>query len=450
MVLPRRTDSRLVSLIAVAAAALLLAGCAGGAPGSSPSPVGTAQPSGVPGGSADTVFTDQQLAAVLASVDDGAGNPVMPLVDATSLRIAVEDGGGLPPRPAAEPTTCAVFQPESILTRPETLSMQFAEGALPPSTPSATDTTMILLKSAPNSDLVTANFAYTHDQVAACATFTLTYSGSESAAEARLVEVSAVGDQSFATVVTGGLKPGDVQVGLQALAGTVSIGLGRMVPAADADAATVELAALAARIVDEVREGAPSVPETPSNAFTPEQLAGLLEGVTGPTGNVIEVAGGTTIRPGEGTSMPPPEECVYDEGAYVDAQAGASTADGEIQGAGKPDRIMLRVTSLPTSAAPPYPFDAKVTLFRDCTSVQAVLGGAVTRTWELKTLVLETAGEASYAVAYRDVEWSVLVGARNGSLSVEAETEALSESDLPQATAGLAAVIDQVLARALR
>ncbi|WP_134404849.1 hypothetical protein [Cryobacterium sp. TMT2-23] len=445
---PRRTPGpRLVCVAALAA--LLLAGCAGGTTAPPAGPGGTAQPSADPGGSVGTVFTDAQLTALLATLADGAGNTVIPYSDAGSVRIAFKDGADLPPRPAAEPAACAAFQPESMLTRPETLKMQFAAGALPASTPFGTDTTMILLKSAPTGELTNANFACTDDQASACSTFTLTQSGTETPQDAHFVKVPAVGDRTFATVVTGGLKPGDVTVSLQALAGTVSIGMGRMVATADADATAADLAELATRIVAVVRDGAPSVPAPPSNAFTPEQLAGLLDGVTGPTGKAIDVAGGSTIRPGDTAVMPSSEACVYDEVAYTGSQAGASTADGDIQGEEKLDGIRVRVTSLPPAAAPPYPFDAKAALFQDCTSVQGTRPGAVTRTWDLLQLEVTTNGEASYAVAYRvGDEWSVLVGARNGSLSVEAETGARSESDLPQAAAGLAAVVDEVLARA--
>ena len=436
-----RVGCRLICLASLAA--LLLAGCAG-------------EPSGPPaslGGSADTVFSDEQLMAMLVTVEDGAGNTAAPLQTSSDLRIAFKDGSSLPARPAAKPAECAAFQPESMLAVPDTLKMQFAEGMLPPSDPSATDTTMILLKSAPTSDLAGANFAYTDDQVSACASFTLTYPGSESAQDARLVKTPAIGDKSYATTVTGGLKPGDVTVAMQVLTGTVSIGLGRMVAASDAEATAADLATLAQRIVDKVREGAPTVPTTPPNALTPEQLAELLDGVTGPTGDAIHVAGGMTIRPGAGPPLSP-ETCVFDQVAYIGSHAGASTADGAIQGEGKLDMITVSVTSLPESASPPYPFDAKVALFQDCTTVQGTLAGGVTRTWELSKLDVKTNGEASYAVAYRvynpggSEEWAVMVGARNGSLSVEAETGALSESALQQAAAGLAAVIDQVLANA--
>ena len=450
----RRVGPRLAGWAILAA--VLLTGCVGGTSGPSATSGQSSGPSDGQGGPPDTVFSDEQLMAVLAAVDDGAGNAVMPMKSSGDLRIAFEHIDAFPALPTATPVECGAFQPDMILSRAATLTMQFAAGALPPSDPSATDTTMILLTSAPSSDLVAADFAYTEDQVRACAAFTLSSPDGSYIRDARLLTVPAVGDRSYATVVTGGLQPDDVTVGMQVLTGTVSIGLGRMVAAADADATAAILAELARRIVDTVREGAPTVPAAPPNAFTPEQLAGILDGVTGPSGQVLDVAGGSTLPPSTAAPMPAPKECVYDQVSYLGSYAGASTSDGVIQGEGKQDMISVSVTSLPASAKPPYPFDAKVALFRDCTSVQGTLAGAVTRTWDLAKLDVETDGEASYAVAYRvynpggSEEWAVMAGARNGSLSVEAETGALSESALQQSAAGLAAVIDQVLANAER
>ena len=451
----RRVGQRLVCWAGLTA--VLLTGCVGGTSDPSPTSRESSAPSAGQGGPV-AVFSDEQLMAVLATVDDGAGNTVMPMMSSGDLRIAFDHINAFPELPTATPEECAAFQPDMILTREATLTMQFAAGTLPPSAPSATDTTMILLTSAPGSELVAADFSYTEDQVRACSVFTLSSAEGSYIRHARLLEVPAVGDRSYATVVTGGLQPDDVTVGMQVLTGTVSIGLGRMVAAADADATAASLAELAQRIVDAVREGAPTVPAPPPNAFTPEQLAGILDGVTGPSGQVLDVTGGSTLPPSAATPMPTPapEECVYDQVSYLDSYAGASTADGEVPGEGKLDTITVRVSSLPSSATTPYPFDAKVALFRECTSVEGTLAGAVTRTWELTKLDVQTDGDASYAVAYPvynpggGSEWAVMVGARNGSLSVETETGALSESSLPQAAAGLAAVIDQVLANAER
>lgn len=454
---PRRRVGRRLACWA-GLAAVLLTGCVGGTSGPSPTSGESSVPPDGHGGPV-AVFSDEQLMAVLATVDDGDGRTVLPMMSSSDLRIAFEDTNAFPELPTARPVECEAFQPDMILTRPITLTMQFAAGTLPPSAPSATDATMILLTSAPGTELVAADFSYTEDQVRGCAAFTLRSPDGSYVRNARLLDAPTVGDRSYATVVTGGLQPDDVTVGMQVLTGTVSIGLGRMVAAADAEATAANLAALAQRIVDTVSEGAPTVPTAPPNAFTPEQLAGILDGVTGPGGRVLDVAGGSTLPPSTGTPVPTPtrtpEECAYDQVSYLASYAGASTADGDIPGEGKSDMITVRVTSLPSSATTPYPFDAKVALFRDCTSVEGTLAGAVTRTWKLTKLDVETDGEASYAVAYRIDnpgvgEWSVLVGARNGSISVETETQTLSESDLPQAAAGLAAVIDQVLANAER
>ena len=449
---PRRRFGRHLGYPATLAA-VLLTGCVAGTPGQARNSGESSAPVTGDDGPADTVFSDEQLMAVLAALEDTSGNTVMPMMSSDDLRIAFEDTNAFPELPTATPVECGVFQPNMILTRATTLTVQFAAATLPPSDPSATDATMILLTSAPSSDLVATDFPYTEDQIRACSAFTLGSSGGSYTREARLVEVPAVGDRSYATVVTGGLQPDDVTVGIQVITGTVSIGLGRMVTATDVGATAANLAELAQRIVDTVREGAPTVPTAPPNAFTPEQLAGILDGVTGPGGQALDIAGGSTLPPSTAPPMPTPEECAYDQVSYLASHAGASTADGEIPGDGKLDMITVRVTSLPASAGTPYPFDAKLALFRECTSVQGTLAGSVTRTWKLTKLDVETAGEASYAVAYRvddGAEWSVMVGARNGSISVETETQTLSENDLPRAAAGLAAVIDQVLANATR
>jgi hypothetical protein len=412
---------------------LLLAGCAGGSGTSSP---------------LDRVFSDQELTAMLATVQDDGGTPVSTW-DSGDLRIAFKDSTGFPVKPVSEPAECAVFQPEGMLADPATLNMNFAQGTLPPSTSSGTDTIFMLVKSAPNGELVSSDFAYTDGQVSHCATFTLISSGGTVSHDARLITAPAVGDKSYATVVTGGMPPDSVTVAMQVLAGTVSIGLARMVSAADADAAAATLAGLARQFIEKASGGAPPISTPPANAMTPEQLAGLLDGVTGPTGNPIHVNRGSVLWPPPTTTPTSvPDACGYDQVSYYGSQVGAATASGQIQGAQKFD------TSLPTSAAPPYPFDLKANLFRDCESVRATPAGAAPRMWDLTTLDVTTNGETAYAVAYRifnpggSEEWAVLVGARKGLLCVEAETEAVSEGALAPAAAGLADVINQVLARA--
>lgn len=372
-------------------------------------------------------------------------------------------------KPAVEPGECSVFRPHSSPTSGADLAMHFAAGVLTlTGVWSREALAFVFARSAPRSDVLAADFAYTDDLAQRCSTFRQTV-GNDPTSTVRLLRTPAVGEKAYATVLstpaTAGTPPGGATVALQVLKGTLTIGLSRQAPTARSDAelrtALEPLVRLAQKLVGQTDSGTapsaappsgpPATPQPPEQR-TPQQLARLLQGVTGPTGRPAQVLEGRYTRSGPATA-PAVSGCIYDDAAYLASFSGAATVVAEIAGGPQVlDQISLRLVSLPPPPAGPSPFDSRAADLSRCSSIRERLPGGGSRTWTaIKHPTVNTGGEAGYAVVYELPDGTgvrhIQVGARKGRLCVETETKALSDAGVLQAARGLAATINKVLAR---
>jgi len=394
-------------------------------------------------------------------------------------------------RAAVEPGECGVFRPRSAPTSRADLDMNFAAGVLTLTGAWSRETVaFVLARSAPRDAVVAADFAYAEEQALACAAFRQLPPDAPPTT-VRLQSVPELGERAYATVSspqsTPGTPPAARTVSLQVLKGTVSFGLSRQAPPSASDdeltSALTPLVHLAQKLVAEYAAGSPAAsppasptPSPPASSTTsppptsgtpgptasrpapqhqtPEQLARLLQGITGPSGSPAQVLEGRyaptapAVTPG-----PSAQSCTYDDAAYLASLGGAATVVAEIPGTGQAlDQISLRLISLPTLPPDASAFDRRAADLGSCTSVQEQVAGGAPRTWSpLKHPTVDTSGQTGYAVVYMLPDGTgirhVLVGARKGSLCVETETKTLSDSAVQQAADGLAATINKVMAR---
>lgn len=388
--------------------------------------------------------------------------------DSQQMR-SIAAGGSMPSfTTGTTPGDCAVFASQYPFAAWADRSVNMAQGAMPiAGLPESGPTTTILfsLRSAEKDAISRADFNYTDELAARCAQFDLAYteSGRTSTYAVQLLSAPPVGEKGFAWMQTAKPQgPGDFgSVGLRVLAGTMSVTLGLSVAAlnseADAGPALGSMAGLAQELIDQAAQHPPSVAPAPPNSRTPDDLVALLKGVTGPNGNPVDMPAASVTgsqRPGVDLGLPsqgPRPPCSYSGAAYQ-SPIGSVVGQGQVQGASKMDFISLTAISMPTTATQPYPFDTQAAALRDCPTIQEDMGGG-TRQWSaIKQLGLAGAGEANYAVAYQysgqTGQWNILVGARKGTLAVEASTVRSSEAEVQPAADVLAGVLSQVFAKA--
>ena len=387
-------------------------------------------------------------------------------MDSQRLRSAVGAGAGPLPTMKTTPGDCVVFTPRSPFAVWADKSVNMAEGGIPIAAQSGPTTTIMLtLRSAEKDAISQADFNYTEDLAARCGQFDLAFTeyGKTSTHAVQLLNAPPVGEKGFAWMQTTKPQgPGDFgSVGLRVLAGTMSVTLGLSVAAlnseADAGPALDSMAGLAQELIDQAAQHPPSVAPVPPNSRTPDDLVGLLKGATGPTGKTVDMPAASVIgseRPGVDPGLPPEgprPPCSYGGAAYQ-SPMGSVVGQGQIQGASKMDFISLTAISMPTTATQPYPFDAQAAALRDCPTIQEDMGGGARQWYAIKQLGLAGAGAASYAVAYQYSDqfghWNVVVGARKGTLAVEASTVRSSEAEVQPAADVLAGVLGQVFAKA--
>jgi len=466
--------------IACAVAALLaLAGCSsgGGTPGASPSDgTPTATASAPPASSSsgpettglpETVFTDAELVAIINGVAQNRNLQVPTAQDSARQRSGAASGSFPQVSTETTPGECIAFVPQNPFVRWADKSVNFAEGAMPTGAQSGPTTTiMITLRSAEKDAIATADFGYTDDLAARCSQFDMasTESGRTSTYAVQLLAAPPIAEKQHGLMQTTKPKgPGDYgSVGLRVLAGTMSITLSlataELNSEADARPALDSMAALAKELIDQAETKPPTVLPPPPNPRTPDDLVALLNAVAGPDGSPVALPGASVIGPVPGVSpapsspgsMPP---CTYDDAAYYGSLAGSILAQGQIQGASKMDYTELSVISMPSTAAPPYPFDTRAATLRDCATIQENILGGGQRQWPaVSPLNITVASDASYAVAYQlsdgTGEWHVRVGARKGTLSVEASSRTSSQAEVQANADALAAFIGRVFAKA--
>lgn len=491
---PRSSSPRQRWSLACAAAVLALTGCT---PGSPSPPAGSTPAASTPAAdasasAAERVLSDEELMALVDRAINGAQQGTGRVSKTADLRSRLQGRPEPADRAAAQPGECGVFRPRSAPTSRADLDMNFAAGVLTLTGAWSRETVaFVLARSAPRDAVVAADFAYAEEQAVACADFRQ-LSQDAPPTTVRLRSVPELGERAYATVSspqsTPGTPPAARTVSLQVLKGTVSFGLSRQAPpSASADELTSALSPLvqlAQKLVAEYAAdspaaspppasptaGAPSSPtpsppsasQTPGPTAsrpvphhqTPEQLAGLLQGITGPSGSPAQVLEGRyaptapAVPPG-----PSAQSCTYDDAAYLASFGGAATVVAEIPGTGQAlDQISLRLISLPTPPPDASAFDRRAADLGSCTSVQEQVPGGAPRTWSpLKHPTVDTSGQTGYAVVYMLPDGTgirhVLVGARKGNLCVETETKTLSDSAVQQAADGLAATINKVMAR---
>lgn len=455
---PRQCRQRLSRRGAAAAVgALLLAGCT---PGPS-TPAETDGSSDVP----SKVYTDRELTAIGAAVLQKRGQSQAFMHDSQSLRTGYASHPYQLAQATADPAECGVFHPPAMDDALRDLSMNFASGGIPVAGESSPTTTAVFtIKSAPNVKLAKADFEYDRGLMARCTHFDLSYGpGTGGVYRTTLLNAPAIGEKAYAM-----MSPSEGSdrplggVGLRVLSGTVSINPGLSVSpltsAADAQPALDSMATIARQLIEEATLNPPTLAPPPVNARTPEQLAQLLQSVTGPNGAKADMVSGSVIGGALGASPPASPSsgpCTFSESDYYSSLSGSTTAPGEIPGAAKTDYLTIRLFSMPSDAALPYPFDRRAAALKDCPSITeeaySTAGVSSTSQWTaVHRPTFNVAADSVYAIAHEHPGggfWHLLVGARRGSLTVELEAFK-SEADLQHGADDLAAVITQVFAKA--
>ncbi|QDY90948.1 hypothetical protein E7Y32_12580 [Arthrobacter sp. UKPF54-2] len=430
------------------------------------------------------MLSDEELMALVDRAINGGQPGAGRVSRSADLRTRLQGRPAPAQQPAVEPGECGLFRPHSAPTSRADLDMNFAAGVLTlTGTWSREAVAFVLARSAPRDTVVAADFAYTDKQAATCASFRQD-SPDSPPATVRLLTVPELGERAYALVsspaASADTPPADGTVSLQVLMGTVSLGLSRQVQANPSDeelqSALAPLLGLARMLVRELAGGAPGAappatsptseppPSHPTPApppsrpapelQTPEQVARLLQGITGPNGSPAQVLEGRyTPAASAPPADPAAQHCIYDDAAYLASLGGAATVVAEIPGTGQaPDQISLRLIGLPDPSPDGSAFDRRAADLAGCTTVQEHLPSAGSRTWSpLKHPTVDTSGQTGYAVVYMLPDGTgvrhVLVGARKGRLCVETETKTLSDGAVQQAADGLAATINKVMAR---
>ena len=457
---------------------LVLAGCSSGdnVPAASPSsnqataPRSSAPPSTQTAGMPAKPLTDAELAAIINGVGTSRNLPFPAAHDSTRLRSGAAGGSFPSTKTETTPGECVAFVPQDPFARWADKDINFAEGAMPPvggqSGPATT--VMVVLRSAEREAIAKADFGYTDDLVSRCGQFDLAYteSGRTSTYGVQLLTAPPLGEKQHAFMqVTKPKGPGDFgSVGLRVLKDTLSITLSLAVEnlnsEADAKPALDAMAVLARELIDQAAKGSTSAPPPAPNAMTPDQMVALFKGMTGPGGEPVSLPQAAIIGPppgsSPGASAPPSDSpCTFDDESYAAALAGAVHGQGQIQGATKIDYTDFSVVNMPSSMAPPYPFDTRAEHLRGCTSIQEKSFGGSSRPWSpVAALTTTITADATYAVAYQlsdgTGEWHVRCGARRGTLSIEASSRTGSQSETQAKADALAPFFNAVFSRAAK
>jgi len=396
-------------------AMLAMGGCSSG-PSAPGGPTTAQSPSSSTSPSEDTpdkVYTDQELMAIINAV---AQNRQVQggAMDSQRLRSAVAAGADPLPTLETTPGDCVVFAPTSPFAVWADKSVHMAQGGIPIAAQSGPTTTITLtIRSAEKDAIAEADFNYTDDLADRCGQFDLAYTeyGRTSTHAVQLLDAPPAGERRFAWMQnTKPRQPEDFgSAGLQVLAGTLSVSLTLSVAElnseADARPALDSMAGLAQELIDQAAQYPLSVAAAPPNSRTPDDPVALLRGITERNGNTVDMPSATVIgteRPGVDPGTPsqaPQAPCTYGDGSSF--PPGSTVGQGQIQGSNKMDSITLTVASMPTTATPPYPFDAVAVTLRDCTTIPEGTGGS-TRPWsDLKHPSVDIAADSSYAVAYQ-------------------------------------------------
>lgn len=467
------------AVVTAVVAMLALSGCTSSPPtpagtsatpgtsATSSSPAMPASTSPTPAALPSKVFTDQELTAIGAAMLQQRGQRPEFMYDSQQLRTAFKSHPYPLTRATAQPMECGALHLPAMDDALQDPSMNFASGPVPIAGESGPTTTILFtIRSAPREKLAKADFDYTDDLISRCGQFEVSYEpqGSSSSYMNRLLKPPLVGEKAYA-VMSSSAPYGSV--GLRVLAGTLSIsmvlGVSPLNSEADAQPALDSMASVAQQLIDEAALNPPSVSPLPPNAKTPEQLTDLLQGITGPNGATAAMASGTVLgavsgaSPASPTAPPSLPDCTFSDGAYFSSLLGSTTARAEILGSVKMDYLTVRLISMPATATTPYPFDVRAAALRDCPTIQEEVftgpgtSGSLSPWTSLHRLSLNVPADSAYAVAHEHPDgavWHLLAGARKGSLTVELEAIKNTEAGLQPGADDMAAVINQVFAKA--
>ncbi|MDQ4491321.1 hypothetical protein RBS60_14055 [Sinomonas sp. ASV486] len=412
------------------------------------------------------VFTDQELMAVgYAMLGERGLNPNF-VDDSQITRTSFDTHPISPLQYTMQPAECSAFHLPTSDEALKDLSVGFAMGAVP--LLDETDPTSQIrftIRSAEAGRLAVADFDYTDEILSRCAQFTATEVGTDAAPQTlMMITPPSVGDRSYALMGRPDAQSGATGVGLRVLAGTISISMFRAVPSlkseADAKPTLDAMAGVAKELIHQSLKHPPVVTPPPANAMSPQQLTDLLQSVSGPGGKKVDTAAGTVV---DGTSVGPMEKCTYSDGTYYSALRGSTWVGGEFPAsmttmgstlfiAG----LTVNLVSMPTGAAQPYPFDKRAADLRDCPVIQEQVfsdtASSSTSQWtSIRRLGLDVAADSTYAIAHEHPDsgvWHLFVGARKGTLSVELATIWPVGSDPQPRADEMAAVINELFAKA--
>lgn len=458
----------------LAAVLLAMAACS---PGGTPPPNGASASSAPPAASPSIPgpavspsrpFSDAELAAIINGVGQTRKLPFPAAQDSTRLRSGAASGSFPQTHRETMPAECIAFTPQDPFTRWADKDINFAEGAMPAAGGQSgpTSTIMIVLRSADQDAIAKADFGYHDDLAARCSQFDLAYteSGRTSTYVVQLLAASPIADKQYAvTQVTKPKGPGDFgMAGLRVLDGTLSITLTLSVATlnseADAKPALDSMVELAKELISQSGKASGPTAARAPNAMTPEQMVALFKGMTAPGGETVSLPQAGIIGPPQGstpTVLTPPADspCTFDDQAYTASLAGSVSGQGQIPGATKTNYTDFTAVNMPSTAQPPYPFDARAERLRSCTSVQEILFEGTSRTWSpVDALATAITADSSYAVAYQlsdgTGQWHVRCGARRGTLSIEAASGTASQAEAQSKADALASFFDDVFSRA--
>ncbi|TNB70005.1 hypothetical protein FHJ30_17000 [Arthrobacter sp. BB-1] len=337
---------------------------------------------------------------------------------------------------------------------------------------SPTSTIAFVMRSAANDKLAAADFNGTDGLMSTCARFERAFTlqvpgggagGMTTTFEVQLSPAPPVGQKAYATVQKAkGLGAADMgAAGMQVLAGTISIELALSLWPVNQETtarALDSMAGLARELIDQAVKNPPSSPRPiPTGARSPDELARLLAGVTGPAGTKLYVSpteARTITRAAGPVPLPSRIPCAYDDAAYFAALAeGATMAKAIASTEDKMIAFDVTAVSMGSAVQQPFPFDARAAAVKDCTAVEAnIIGKGKLSLDPVRHVAVGIEGDSSYAFSYQVADqpgrWYIALGARRGQNSVEVSTSAwrpLEEDAVESAVEAATAVIQQAL-----
>ncbi len=456
-------------VVAAVVGLLVLTGCT---PAPSPNP-STSSPAthsaSAPSASASNVpskvFSDQELMTVGYMMLQERGLNLNYMDDSTVTRTAFDTRPFPLSHFTAQPAECGVFHPPVGDDALKDLSLSFAVGVVPLSDETVPSSRIrFTMTSADRDRLAKADFDYTDELVSRCAQFDLFAGEADSVPQPlMLVQPPAVGEKAYAVVGQPGQAEAPRGIGLRVLAGTVSLSMFRSVPSLrsleDAQPTLDMMAGVAKDLIHQAAQHPPAVPPPPPNAQTPQQLTDLLQEITGPDGRTVTYASGTVIH---GSSPGDMASCTYSDGTYYAALRRSTVVHGEFPpspassgGTAVFSEMTVRLISMPTGTSDPFPFDKRAADLRNCPTIQEQVFTDSTSSmaqWSsIHRFTLNVAADSAFAIAHDQPDmgaWHLLAGARRGTLTVELGTYWTPDLDPKDRLDQMAAVINQIFAKA--